>query len=264
MFTLAQVIGAISTWENDFQKNPRGTSTLDKYLADVISASPPTDLSALYDTLKQAEADNQEALGINIPLGLTAIMGPGSSGKSTWMREIAEKAPDQAKTALLVCGEVGAIAPYSMKATLAVFNLKNAPNVLLVDSWKDIWNDFHFANGILQTGGINSALTATLGLLSQMLFLLGKSLVVVLNPQTAGERETVYQMVNSQCAGMIRLSGTQPGQHEYAQGRMITEEKPANFSAFQGIPVRRASILEDAVYSSPANPMSQLFTKPII
>lgn len=265
MFSVKTILDKVSEWEGLMdQKKNTNAKTIDSPLADALkeysAAFTAADFERVHTELYERQESNREALGIKAPLGLTAVMGPGHSGKTTWLRNLYKNA-DQTRVKYIVTGEVGGFFPYSFTGALAQLNT-DACHVLLVDSWKDIWNDWHFSNGTLQSGGINTAFTAYLGLLSQCLFLAGKTLIVILNPQTAGEKESVYQMVNSQCSGMIRLSGATPGQADYAEGRVIHPEYDGE-DRLTGITVVRDNILADDTAIG-SNPMSALFSKPIL
>jgi hypothetical protein len=262
MYTLKSLIDAIDSWTNaNATHKNTNLLTIDQAIAPIISIQHPADLKGHYATLLKAQQDVEDASGLHLPLGITAVMGPGSAGKSTWLKAAYDAAPDHEACDHLIMGEVGSVIPYSLTEAFEILKDPKV-KVLFCDSWKDVWNDFHFT-GSLSTGGINTAFTAFLGLMSQALFMLGKSLVVIMNPQTAGEHESVYQMVNSQCAGMLRMSGSNVGTFDYAQGRFLDHEV-TDFAYHRGIPVHRESVFTEEIQTGCVNPISALFNQSLI
>lgn len=269
MLNFNKIVEALKAWEKDaLDEGIHNVPSLDARLAEAFrTEANKLSLDTLASELKEREDVYAEKFGVRIPLGITAVMGPGSSGKSTWLRSVAEQVVDKDAVQLVAMGEVGSLIPYSLGAVLDT--LGQYDRILLVDSWKDIWNDWHWGNTALTTGGIYTGLTATLGLLSQALFLAGKAALIILNPQTSGERESVYQMVNSQCAGMVRLSATDAGSVEYAQGRMIDEES-RDVTISGGVPVKRmvmtfnGSSVQPTLDMKPASGFASIFNSPIL
>lgn len=267
MLDLTKFIDAISQWEGEATANSgKGAFKvpIDQFTGKVIYdyvASSPGVIEQTYKELLQREDCIRKETGYNLPLGLVCLAGPGFSGKSTYATNLIRRSesPDAFKKVSM--GEVGSVLPFSLTVPLAYAT--QTDQVVVVDSWKDVWNDWHFSNTALQTGGIYTSLTAFLGQLSQALFLAGKTMIVIFNPQTSGERETVYQMLNTQCAGMIRLSGSTLGKVDYAQGRSLVKDYSGPFSRAEGLPVTRELIFGEMATSSESS-FSSIFTKPII
>lgn len=268
MLNLTEVASAMKRWEEVMISKSSSYSKLpiDSFVGEVITKftasmeGQGSKVEELYTQLLERERKVREGSGYHLPLGLVSVVGPGSAGKSTFVRQLIDQAADPDTFKLVSMGEVGSFMPFDIKACIEMAH--GTDRVLVVDSWKDVWNDWHFANTALQTGGIYTSLTAFLGMLSQALFMAGKTMLVVFNPQTSGERETVYQMLNTQSAGMIRMSSAAVGNVEYAQGRSIVPGA-VDVTIEAGIPVQREFIFEkesDNVNSG----FSSLFHKPII
>jgi hypothetical protein len=265
MLNLNYFVDAISTWEKEFEaesKHGAFKKPIDEVTGSVISDfGSSADLSAVYSELCQREDDMRQRTGYRLPLGLVCVVGPGFAGKSTYVRKMIAEATDSDAFQMLSMGEVGSVLPFDVMRS--VVEAAATDKILVIDSWKDIWNDWHFANTALQTGGIYTSLTAFLGQLSQALFLAGRTVLAVFNPQTSGERETVYQMLNTQCAGMIRLSGTSVGHVDFAQGRSIVRGYNGPFSVKTGLPVQREFIFDEHGQQQNTG-FGSFFTKPII
>lgn len=268
MLDFNEIIKAVDDYEQDrLNRGSKQGRTLDAFLADVLTTFYSTvDMQQLAVELKAREDKLHEETGYNLPLGLVIVAGPGASGKSTFVRKMADEADTDGSMEVVSMGETGSILPYSLKETLDLAKPLTAgaySPVQVIDSWKDVWNDWRFSDSPLQSGGIYTSLNASLGLLSQCLFLAGVCLVVVMNPQTSGEKETVYQMMNTQAAGFIRLRDENPGEPAYAQGRLIDRDYQ-NGKIKAGIPTQRAEIFD--VQTAPSQPsgFAGIFTRPII
>lgn len=170
--------------------------------------SSQKDLADFIRSLLQAQRDNGDDGLVNFPLGLVAIVGPGSAGKTTYLRGLEKYVTNHASNGWLAShrmihmGEMGALYSYSLRV---VVNLLQSYDVLFIDSLKDIWNDPMLSRGSITPGGVYVELQQFLSVFSLACAYAGKTVVAVMNPQMLSGRGEVYAMITSQTAGMIQL-----------------------------------------------------------